>query len=101
MVAVNSAASVTEDWNVPHKSADVTQWQRLGYSTANMLLAGQTIINAAMAAFPTQQITMAIAGNGNVLDGGDDVCCGTIGDWARASWPGRFTVQKRSLRVHP
>ena len=54
VVVASFANAVTEDWNVPHTQTPVnlvTQWLQRGYTTANMLSAGQQIIDTTMAAF--------------------------------------------------
>jgi Beta-galactosidase len=98
IVCTSFANAVTEDWNVPHTPALVPQWLRLGYTTANMLSAGQQIIDATMAAFPNDWVTLAVAGTGNSgLDQEDDTVARGAVDAARASWPGRLIVQKNDL----
>jgi hypothetical protein len=97
IVSCSFANATTEDWVVPHTNDLVPQWQRLGYTTANMLVAAQTIIDATMAAFPNSQVTMAVGGTGNTLDGGDDVLARAAVDSAKLRWPGRLTIQKNDL----
>jgi hypothetical protein len=61
-----------------------------------LLDAGKEIIDAAMTAFPTQFITLAVAGNGGLDPDVSYVARNAIAT-ARASWPGRLIVQKNSL----
>jgi len=97
IVVTSFANAVTEDWNVPHTPDLVTQWERLGYTTANMLSAGQQLIDATMVAFPNKWVTLAVGGNGTALDGDEqEVPRGAV-DTARAKWPGRLIVQKNDL----
>jgi hypothetical protein len=101
IVVASFANASSEDWNVPHTSADITQWQRLGYTSDKLIGAGHTIIDATMAAFPNQFVTLAVAGNGTKLDKPNPdptyyVASTVIAD-ERALWPGRLIVQKNDL----
>ncbi len=98
IVVASFANATSEDWNVPHTSTDVTNWLAVGYTTQNMLDTGQTIIDATMAAFPNQLVTLAIGGNGHVGFGRDlDPTATYVAEnaiaTARASWPGRMIAQ--------
>ena len=67
-----------------------------------MLDAGQQIIDATMAAFPNQYVTLAIGGNGHAgatgnLDPTATYVAENVIAAARASWPGRLIVQINSL----
>jgi hypothetical protein len=68
-----------------------------------MLEAGRTIIDATMAAFPNQYVTLAVGGNGHVnglnLDPTNDYVARNAVLNARASWPGRLFVQKNDLKT--
>ncbi|MEP6995898.1 MAG: hypothetical protein ABI968_15355, partial [Acidobacteriota bacterium] len=102
VVSSSFANATSEDWNVPHKPADVTNWLALGYTSAKMLDAGKQIIDATMAAFPNQYVTMAIGANGHVGASGNlDPTATYVAEnaiaTARASWPGRFIAQMNSL----
>jgi len=96
IVCVSFANAITEDWNVPHTPSYITQWQNLGYTTANMLSAGQQLIDATMAAFPNQFVTLAVGSTGNLDADEETVARGAV-DAARAAWPGRLIVQKNDL----
>ena len=97
IVVASFANATSEDWNVPHTPDLVTQWLNLGYTTANMLSTGQQLIDATMAAFPNQFVTIAIAGTSNQLDGDVETVARGAVDAARASWPGRLCVQKNDI----
>ena len=101
VVVASFANSSSEDWGVPHTPQDVTNWFAVGYTTGKLLAAGQQIIDATMVAFPNQVVTMAVGGsghgNGLNLDPTNDYAARTAVATARASWPGRFNVQKNDL----
>ena len=60
--------STTEDWGIPNSPQDIANWQRAGYTTDLMVNAGQTIIDATMAAFPNQWVTTGIGrGAGDLI----------------------------------
>jgi hypothetical protein len=102
IVGASFANAKSEDWGVPHLPAQVTAWFAAGYTSAKMLDAGRQVINATMAAFPNQYVTMAVGTNGHTGHGpnldpdANYVARNAILD-ARASWPGRLIVQKDSL----
>ena len=56
----------SEDWNVPHTTEDIANWFAVGYTSDKLIDAGWQIIDATMAAFPNQYVTLAIGGNGHV-----------------------------------
>ncbi len=98
IVVASFANATSEDWNVPHTPTDVTNWRAVGYTTQNMLDTGKTIIDATMAAFPNQLVTLAIGGNGHIGFGRDlDPTATYVAEnaiaTARASWPGRLIAQ--------
>lgn len=102
IVCVSFANATSEDWNVPHKPAEVLQWQALGYTTDKMLATSQAIIGTTLAAFPSQFATLSLGGNGHVkgnnLDPEDAFYLArTAIANARAAWPGRLIVQMNSL----
>ncbi len=101
VVVASFANATTEDWNVPHTESDVTNWLALGYSTDLMLATGKQIIDATMAAFPNQIVTLAVGGNGHGngtnLDPTSDYLARTAVEQARAIWPDRLNVQKNDL----
>ncbi len=96
IVSVSFANASSEDWNVPHTPPEVADWLALGYTSEKLLDAGKQIIDAAMAAFPNQYLTIAVAGNGN-LDSDSSYVARNAVLAARATWPGRLIVQKNNL----
>ena len=96
IVAISFANGSSEDWNVPHSSDDVVAWGQVGYTSQKMLDTGKTVLDAAMHAFPTQSIALAVAGDGNLDPDTYYVPRHAIAT-ARASWPGRLIVQKNAL----
>jgi hypothetical protein len=101
IVVASFANASSEDWNVPHTTQYISQWFNLGYTSDKMIGAGHTIIDATMAAFPNQFVTLAIGANGTKLDQpnpdpADYVAMTVIAD-ERALWPNRLIVQKNDL----
>jgi hypothetical protein len=90
------ANSTTEDWNVPDSSVDVANWHAVGYTTDLMVSAGEAVIDATMAAFPNQNVTMSIARVTGNLDPTVDYLSQTIVDYATTTY-GRFITAKYSL----
>jgi hypothetical protein len=97
IVGASFANATTEDWGVPCTPPAAAAWFAAGYTSARMLDAGRQIIDATMAAFPNQYVTLAVAGNGPILDPDPDYVARNAVLNARASWPGRLIVQKDSL----
>ncbi len=102
IASASFANANSEDWDVPHTGSEVTAWFTAGYTSDKMLAAGKQIIDATMAAFPNQYVTLAVGGNGHVggtgnLDPDDSYVARNAVLNARASWPGRLIVQKNSL----
>jgi glycosyl hydrolase family 42 (putative beta-galactosidase) len=102
IVSASFANAGGEDWYVPDKRSYVTQWQALGYTSQKMIDAGATIINATMAAFPNQYVTLAVGGDehwgqGYDLDPTADYVARNAVLNAQASWPGRLIVQRDDL----
>ncbi len=102
IVAASFANATTEDWNVPHTAPEISNWFAVGYTTDKMLDTGKQIIDATMAAFPNQYVTLAIGGNGHVggtgnLDPTAMYVAENVIAAERAAWPGRLIVQINSL----
>ncbi|CAN5594040.1 hypothetical protein BH20VER3_BH20VER3_18680 [soil metagenome] len=102
IVSASFANGTSEDWSVPHETADVTQWLSLGYTTDKLVDAGKQMIDAVMTAFPNAYVTVAMNGNGYTgkgpnLDPDSNYVPRTVTANANASWPGRFIAQKNSL----
>src|SRR5215831_12258893 len=102
IVSASFANASTEDWYVPDKAAYVSQWLSLGYTSQKMIDTGATIINATMAAFPNQYVTLAVGGDehwslSNALDPTADYVARNAVLNAQATWPGRLIVQRNDL----
>ena len=102
IVWTSFANANSEDWSVPHTPPDVVNWLAVGYTSEKMLDAGKQMIDATMAAFPNQYVTLAVAGNGHGangsnLDPDESYVARNAVLAARATWPGRLIVQKNSL----
>jgi Beta-galactosidase len=100
IVGASFANANSEDWAVPHTPPETDAWLAAGYTSAKMLDAGRQIIDATMAAFPNQFVTLAVAGNGPTLDPDPSYVARNAVLDARASWPGRLIVQKNSLGTY-
>jgi hypothetical protein len=97
IVGASFANAKSEDWNVPHTPPQVNAWFAAGYTSARMLAAGSQIIDATMAAFPNQYVTLAVSGNGPTLDPDPSYVARNAVLNARAYWPGRLIVQKDTV----
>ncbi len=102
IVWASFANASSEDWNVPHTSADLSNWFSLGYTSQKLIDAGAQIIDATMAAFPNQYVTLAVGGNGHAgnsgnLDPDASYVARNAVAAAKAKWPGRLIVQKNDL----
>lgn len=101
IVVASFANASSEDWNVPHTTQYVTQWQNLGYTSDKLVGAGHTIIDATMTAFPNQFVTLAVSSNGTKLDQPNpdpaDYVATTVVNDERDLWPGRLIAQKNDL----
>jgi uncharacterized repeat protein (TIGR01451 family) len=104
IVAASFANASSEDWAVPHTSADVSNWLAAGYTTYKMLDAGRQIIDTTMIAFPYQYVSLAVGGNGHTgginLDPNENYLARSAVLAARASWSGRLIVQKNTLATY-
>jgi len=105
IVWTSFANANSEDWSVPHSSEDIAHWFAVGYTSEKLLAAGRQIIDATMAAFPNQYVTLAVGGNGHVgatgnLDPDASYVARNAVLAARAIWPGRLIVQKNSLSTY-
>ena len=90
------ANATTADWNIPNAPEDIANWLAAGYTTGLMVNAGETIIDATMAAFPNQNLTMAIGRGAGDLDPTVDYLSETVVDYATTTY-GRFIAAKYSL----
>jgi hypothetical protein len=101
IVVVGSAFAnaTTEDWNIPYAPADIANWLAAGYTTDLMVNTGEMIIDATMAAFPNQNVTMSIGRNDTDLDPTQDYLSQTIVDYATTTY-GRFITAKYALAAN-
>ena len=97
LVAVNCAAALSDDWNVPHTPADVANWLALGYTSDKLIAACTETVDAMMAAFPDTLVFMSVGQTSAALDPDPDHVARQVVAYAQARYPGRFIVQKNSL----
>ena len=90
------ANATTEDWNIPDAPEDIANWLAAGYTSELMVNAGQTIIDATMAAFPNQNVVLAIGRGAGNLDPTPDYLSETVAAYATTTY-GRFITTKFSL----
>ena len=96
VVSCAFANSATADWNIPDAPEDIAHWEAAGYTTELMVNAGETLIDATMAAFPNQNVVMAIGRNTTGLDPSVDYLSETVVDYAATTY-GRFITTRFSL----
>ena len=96
VVVCSFANATTGDWYIPDAPEDIANWLAAGYTTELMVNAGKMIIDATMAAFPNQNVTLAIARGAADLDPTLDYLPETVIDYATTTY-GRFITQKNSL----
>jgi Beta-galactosidase len=97
VVSASCANATSDDWHVPHTSADVANWLAAGYTSAQLIAACQAILDTTMTAFPNQYVLLAVGRNGTTLDPDPDYVARQVVAYARASYPGRLMVQKNAL----
>ena len=101
VVTCTFANSTTADWSIPDTPQDIANWLAAGYTTELMVNAGETIVDATMAAFPNQNVTMPIGRNSDDLDPTEDYLAETVVDYATTTY-GRFITAKYLTRCnHP
>src|SRR5438874_11451370 len=96
VVSCSFANATTGDWNIPDAPEDIANWLAAGYTTELMVNAGETLIDATMAAFPNQNVVMPIGRNTTGLDPTVDYLSETVVDYATSTY-GRFITAKYSL----
>jgi hypothetical protein len=97
LVAVSCVNAITDDWNVPSQKVDVQNWKAIGYTSNKLVNACKETINATMAAFPDQVVLLSVNRSTNHLDSDPDYVPRNVVNYANATYPGRFIVQKNSL----
>lgn len=96
VVTCSFANAMTGDWNIPSTPEDIANWRAAGYSTETMVATGKLIIDATMAAFPNQNVSLSIGSGPSDLDPGPNYLAATVVDYAVQTY-GRFITQKNSL----
>jgi hypothetical protein len=96
VVACSFANSTTGDWDIPDTRQDIANWRQAGYTTELMVAAGEMIIDATMAAFPNQNVSLSVARGAGNLDPTSDYLAETVVNYAATTY-GRFITQKNSL----
>jgi Beta-galactosidase/Fibronectin type III domain len=96
VVACSFANATTGDWNIPNAPEDIAHWLAAGYTTELMVNAGETLIDATMAAFPNQNVVLPIGRNTTGLDPSVDYLSETVVDYAATTY-GRFITTRFSL----
>ena len=96
VVSCSFANATTGDWNIPNSPDDIAHWEAAGYTTGLMVNAGETIVDATMAAFPNQNVVMPIGRNATGLDPTVDYLPETVVDYAVTTY-GRFITTRFSL----
>ena len=96
VVACSFANATSGDWAIPDEPEDIANWRAAGYTTELMVYAGKMIIDATMAAFPNQNVTLSIGRGAGDLDPTSDYLSETVVDYATTEY-GRFITQKNSL----
>ena len=79
--------------------SDVANWQAAGYTTELMVNAGETIIDATMAAFPNQNVVLPIGRGAGDLDPTLDYLSETVVDYATTTY-GRFITSRFNSRCN-
>ena len=97
MVVASCANATTDDWHIPSSKIDVQNWRALGYTSDKLINACKQIIDVTMTAFPNQVVVLAVARSSNGLDPNPDYVAQAVVNYANATYPGRFIVQKNSL----
>jgi hypothetical protein len=100
LVAVSCANATTDDWNVPSQKTDVQNWQAIGYTADKLVNACKKIIDATMTAFPSQVVLLSVNRSANHLDPDPDYVPRNVVEYAKATYPSRFIVQKNSLSAN-
>ncbi len=96
VVTCSFANATTGDWNIPSTAEDIVNWRAAGYSTDLMVATGKLIVDATMAAFPNQNVSLAIGSGTSELDPSKDYLAAAVVDYAEQTY-GRFITQKNSL----
>src|SRR5262249_28361827 len=96
VVACSFTNSTTDDWDIPDSPQDIANWIAAGYTTALMVSAGEMLIDATMAAFPNQNVTLSIGRAAGHLHPTAAYLAQTVVNYATTTY-GRFITGKNSL----
>ncbi len=96
VVTCSFANATAGDWNIPSSPEDIANWVAAGYSTETMVATGKLIVDATMAAFPNQNVSLSIGSGPSDLDPSKDYLAATVVEYAEQTY-GRFITQKNSL----
>ena len=77
------ANATTGDWYIPSTPEDIVSWLAAGYSTETMVATGKLIIDATMAAFPNQNVSLPIGSGPSDLDPDSNYLAATVVDYGR------------------
>jgi hypothetical protein len=93
LALANATTGGLEQTDAPE---DIANRLAAGYTTELMVNTGQMVIDATMAAFPNQNVTLSIGSGAGDLDPTSDYLSETIVDYATTTY-GRFITEKNSL----
>ena len=96
VVGCSFANSLGGDWNIPQTPQDIANWLAAGYTSELMVNAGETIIDATMAAFPNQNVVLPIGLGAPGLDPTVTYLAESVVDYATTTY-GRFITTKDAL----
>jgi hypothetical protein len=96
VVGEAAANSSTDDWHIPHTSADIQNWNAIGYTSQKLINVCELIIDTTMAAFPKQAMSMAFWENGK-LDNPSDLVSRSVMAYARGKYGSRFIIEINNL----
>ena len=96
VVGTSFANCLGGDWNIPSTPQDIANWLAAGYTSELMVNAGETIIDATMAAFPNQNVVLRIGLGAPGLDPSVTYLAETVVDYATTTY-GRFITAKDAL----
>lgn len=99
-ISAHCANGATDDWNVPASTDDLATWKSIGFSSAKLLTACQSIIDATMEAFPNQSVRTSIGSINRSLDPDTDYVARELVLYANSKYPGRLVVQKHNINVN-
>jgi len=99
VVGCSFANCLGGDWNIPNSPEDIANWLAAGYTSELMVNAGETIIDATMAAFPNQNVAFRIGLGSPDLDPTVTYLAETIVDYATTTY-GRFITVKDALAAY-